>query len=189
MEDTRRDNLEEYAIVLDYMPSGRASSVSAEPLVQLLGENRFTLLEAAAKKHDVKVGERVYIGKQERDKISIIKGRLNYSDLTEVARSELPRAVYKVIKENEKHFVEVFNNASPLNIRMHSLELLPGVGKKHLSAILDAREEKKFESFEDISNRVSLMQDPAKLLTDRVIEELKGDSRFYILTRPPSTTR
>ena len=61
--------------------------------------------------------------------------------------------------------------------------------KKHLSAILDAREEKKFESFADISNRVSLLQDPAKLLTDRVIEELKGDSRFYILTRPPSTTR
>ena len=67
---------------------------------------------------------------------------------------------------------------------MHSLELLPGVGKKHLSAILKAREEKPFESFKDISERVSLLQDPIKLLTERVILELKGESRFYMLTRP-----
>ena len=68
---------------------------------------------------------------------------------------------------------------------MHSLELLPGVGKKHLVAILEARDEKKFESFADITARVSLLQDPVKLIADRVILELKGDSRFYILTRPP----
>ncbi len=186
MEELKRENLEEYALVLDYMPSGRASSVSAEPLVQLLGEQRFTLLEAVPKINSVKVGERVYIGKGERDKISIIKGRLNYQDLSEGAKNELQKAIYKIIKENEKKFVDVFNNASPLNIRMHSLELLPGVGKKHLVAILDAREEKKFESFEDISKRVSLLQDPVKLLSDRVIVELKGESRFYIMTRPPS---
>ena len=186
MEEQRRENLEEYALVLDYMPSGRASSVSAEPLVQLLGEQRFTLLEAVPKVSEVKVGERVYIGKGERDKISIIKGRLNYADLSEVAKSELHVAIHKIIKTNEKKFVDVFNNASPLNIRMHSLELLPGVGKKHLAAILDAREEKKFEDFDDISRRVSLLQDPVKLLSDRVILELKGESRFFILTRPPS---
>ena len=34
--------------------------------MQLLGENRFTLLEAAAKKHDIKAGERVYIGAHRR---------------------------------------------------------------------------------------------------------------------------
>jgi putative nucleotide binding protein len=78
----------------------------------------------------------------------------------------------------------VFNNAGPVNIREHSLELLPGVGKKHLQAILKAREEKRFESFSDITKRVSLLQDPIKLLTERVVIELRGDSRFYILTRP-----
>ena len=80
----------------------------------------------------------------------------------------------------------MFNNAGPLNIREHSLELLPGIGKRHLTAILDAREEKKFESFEDITNRVQLLQDPIKLLVDRVIMELKGDSRFFMLTKPLS---
>jgi predicted nucleic acid-binding OB-fold protein len=31
-----------------------------------------------------------------------------------------------------------------------------------------------------------LLQDPVKLLTDRVVLELKGESRFYILTKPPA---
>lgn len=182
----RREELEEYAIVLDYLPTGKSYSVKPEPLVQLIGENKFTLLEAVAKDVEIKVGERVYIGREERDKILLIKGRLSYNDLTEGAKKELQDAIYKIIKSNEKKFVELFNNASSLNIRMHSLELLPGIGKRHLTAILDAREEKKFESFEDITKRVQLLQDPIKLLVDRVIMELKGDSRFFMLTKPLS---
>lgn len=183
--EQRRENLEEHAIVLDYLPTGKSSSVRLEPIVQILGEEKFTLLEAVPKIPEIKVGEKVYIGKGEREKISIIKGRLLYNDLTEVSKNELPVAVTMIIKGSEKKFVELFNTASPLNIRMHSLELLPGVGKKHLAAILEARDEKRFESFQDISTRVSLLQDPVKLIADRVILELKGDSRFYILTRPP----
>ena len=184
--EQRRENLEEYAIVLDYLPTGRSSSVRSEPVVQMIGEEKFTVLEAVPKSPDIKIGERVYIGKGDRDKIAIIKGRLTYNDLTEVAKSELMTSVSNIIKGNEKKFVEIFNNAGPLNIRMHSLELLPGIGKKHLTAILEARDEKPFESFRDIVNRVSLLQDPVKLLAERVVLELKGESRFYILTKFPA---
>lgn len=184
--EPRRENLEEYAIVLDYLPTGRSSSARSEPIVQMIGEEKFTLLEAVPKVPEIKIEERVYIGKGERDKIAIIKGRLSYSDLTEVSKSELNNAISNVIRSNEKKFVGIFNSAGPLNIRMHSLELLPGIGKKHLSAILDARDEKPFESYADISSRVTLLQDPVKLLTDRVVLELKGESRFYILTKPPA---
>ena len=184
--EQRRENLEEYAIVLDFLPTGRSSSARSEPTVQMIGEEKFTLLEAVPKSPDIKIGERVYIGKGDRDKIAIIKGRLTYNDLTEVSKNELKTAVNNVIKVNEKKFVGIFNSAGPLNIRMHSLELLPGIGKKHLSAILDARDDKEFESFEDIAKRVPLLQDPVKLLTERVILELKGESRFYILTKFPA---
>ncbi|VVB77183.1 Uncharacterised protein [uncultured archaeon] len=183
-QDQFHDSFEEYAIVLDYLPTGKSYSPNPEPLVQLLGDNRFTLLEAVPKTSDIKLKERVYLGKGERDKIALIKSRVMYADLTEVAKGELPTAIYEIIKRNEPRFVALFNSASSLNIRMHSLELLPGVGKKHLKSILAAREEKNFESFEDISKRVPLLQDPVKLLTERVIAELKGDSRFYLLTRP-----
>jgi putative nucleotide binding protein len=178
------EGLEEYAFVLDFLSTGKAFSPKPEPIVQLLGETKFTLLEAVPKVAEMKVKERVYIGKGERDKIAIIKARITYNDLTQAAKNELPGMVMDIIKNNEAKFVSVFNSASPLNIRMHSLELLPGVGKKHLSAILKAREEKEFASFKDISERVPLLQDPIKLLTERVIAELKGDSRFYLLTRP-----
>ena len=187
--EQKREDLEEYALVLDYLPTGKSFSVRSEPIVQLIGETRFTLLEAVPKNPEIKVAERLYIGKGERDKIALIKTRLTYANLTEGARNELPRAIGTIIKSNEKKFVDFFNNASPLNIRIHSLELLPGIGKKHLLAIIDAREEKPFESFADMSSRVSLLQDPVKLLTERVLVELKGDTRFYILARPPAPPR
>jgi len=104
--------------------------------------------------------------------------------LTQTAKNELPIVIMKIVRENEKRFVDVFNNAGPLNIRQHSLELLPGIGKKHLEAIIKARNEKKFENFDDIMNRVQLLQDPAKLITDRIITELQGEERFYMFTKP-----
>jgi len=186
MNQESHEGLEEYAIVLDYLSTGKSFAARAEPTVQLLGDTKFTLLEAVPKVKEIKIGERVYIGKGERDKIALIKSRIMYNDLTEVARNELPIAIQNIIKGNEAKYIGLFNTASPLNIRMHSLELLPGIGKKHLTAILKAREEKEFTSFKDLSERVPLLQDPVKLLTERIIAELKGESRFYMLTRPYS---
>ena len=176
---------EEYAYVLDFMLSGKSFSNRPEPISQLLGEEWFTLLEATPKPNAaLALGERVYIGKNERDKILLIKTRISYNELTQTSRNELPNLVMKIVRTNEKRFVDIFNNAGPLNIRQHSLELLPGVGKKHLEAILKARNEKKFENFADIEARVALLQDPAKLVSERVLSELEGNERFYMLTKP-----
>ncbi len=176
---------EDYAYVLDFLSSGRSSSGRAEPIGQLVGEEWFTLLEVVPKPGAaMSQGEKVYIGRAERDKVALIKARITYNDLTQNAKGELPQAVSRIVKAREQHFVDVFNNAGPLNIREHSLELLPGIGKKHLGSILKAREEKKFESFKDISERITLMQEPVKLITDRIVEELQGTGRFYMFTKP-----
>jgi putative nucleotide binding protein len=181
MEERRED----YAYVLDFLQSGKSFTHRAEPVVQLLGEAMFTMLEATPKPEATMVfGERVYIGKDERDKILLIKARVTYEELTQTAKNELPNLVMKIVKNDEKHFVDVFNNAGALNMRQHALELLPGIGKKHLEAILKARDEKRFESFADISARVALLQDPAKLITERILAELRGDERFYMFTKP-----
>jgi putative nucleotide binding protein len=176
---------EDYAYVLDFLSSGKSFSGRAEPIGQLIGEEWFTLLEVVPKPGATMTqGEKVYIGREERDKVALIKSRVTYAELTQNAKSELPQAIIRIIKSREQHFVDVFNNAGPLNIREHSLELLPGIGKKHLEAILKAREEKKFESFKEINERITLMQEPVKLLADRIIEELMGNSRFYMFTKP-----
>lgn len=183
--EQKREGLEEYAVVLDYLPTGKSFSAKSEPITQLIGEEKFTLLEATLKPGtSTKSGERVYIGKAEREKVSLIKSRLSFEELTEGAKKELPAAIASIIKSHEEKFINIFNIAGPLNIREHSLELLPGIGKKYLKAILEAREVKKFESFADLTGRVPMLQDPVKLLTERVLVELRGDSRFYIMTRP-----
>ncbi|MCL4403189.1 MAG: DUF655 domain-containing protein [Candidatus Marsarchaeota archaeon] len=176
---------EDYARVLDFMLTGKSFSNKPEPLAQLIGEEWFTLLEASPKPGiTMTAKERVYIGADERDKIALIKSRISYDELTQTAKGELPIVLNEIVKEKEQRFVEFFNKTGPLNIREHSLELLPGVGKKHLQAIIAARNEKPFESFSDISQRVPLLQDPMKLIVDRIISELGGTQRFYLFTKP-----
>ncbi len=169
------------------MHTGKSFSNRSEPIAQLIGEEWFTLLEVTPKPGvSMSLGERVYIGKEEREKVSLIKARVGYDDLTQTAKNGLEKMISTIVKANEKRFVDVFNTAGPLNIRQHSLELLPGVGKKHLEAIIKARNEKKFESFADINKRVSLLQEPSKLITERVMMELRGSERFYMFTKPYS---
>lgn len=179
--------MEEYGLVLEHMPSGKATDMKREPLAQLLGENAFTLLEVVPK-HDVPlaIGERVYIGKGDREKIDHIKSRIAYNDLTSAARAELKTVARKIIETREQHFVNFFNKCGAITIRLHQLELLPGIGKKHMNDLLTEREKKQFESFADIASRVKLLPDPAKVIADRIEEELMGESKYYILTRPPA---
>jgi putative nucleotide binding protein len=65
---------------------------------------------------------------------------------------------------------------------MHSLELLPGIGKKYMWNILRAREQKPFTSFQDMMDRTEIT-DPAKLIIKRVIEELSEEPKYRLFTR------
>ena len=66
---------------------------------------------------------------------------------------------------------------------MHALELIPGIGKKYMWQIVDEREKRPFESFKDLQERVNI-PNPAKLLAKRVVEELMGESKYRLFTRP-----
>ena len=46
--EEREERREEYAYVLDYLTSGKSHSSRSEPLAQMIGEEKFTLLEATA---------------------------------------------------------------------------------------------------------------------------------------------
>ncbi len=65
---------------------------------------------------------------------------------------------------------------------MHSLELLPGVGKKLMWQILDERERKPFYSYNDLQERTALA-DPIKIIAKRIVEELAGDSKYKLFVR------
>ena len=181
---------EEEAIVLDFLQNGYASDTRPihlkTPIVQALGTNRFTLLELVPKKDIVlQPLATVYIGTEKREEIHHVNGRIPYEKLTETAKSELPHIVKRLINDNPEPFVNFFNKAQPLSIRTHTLELLPGIGKKHMKEIIAAREEKEFESFQEIKKRVPLISDPEKLIINRILSEVQGEEKHYVFSAPP----
>ena len=129
-----------------------------------------------------KPGDRVYVGKDSREEVTYIIGRIGYEELTASAKAELPSVISKIVANREKWFVNFFNNARAITPRMHALELVPGIGKKYMWQVINDRERKPFESFEDLQKRTEL-PNPVKLITKRVMEELEGDSKYRLFTR------
>ena len=134
---------EEYVIILEYLPNGYPLERKMLPLAQAIGEKNFTLLELVPRRGEaLEIGEKVYIGEGKRDKISYILGRLKREKLTEAAKNQLQEVIKKVLGTNTEKFVAFFNKADPINKRLHQIELIPGLGKKHMQEILKQREEK-----------------------------------------------
>ena len=177
---------EEYAIALDFLPHGKSAEASKEPVVQVIGEAQFTLLEVVPKPGvRVEQGERVYIGKEEREKIEHIKSRIAYAELTSTSQRELEPVVRRIVQEKEKDLVNFLNHSGALNIRSHALEHLPGIGKKHLDVLLHERERKPFEGFVDVSARVPHLGRVEDLFVQRIIQELKGEEKYYLFVKAP----
>ena len=176
---------EEKAIVLDFLPNGypfdSRPSHKKTPIVQALGTQHFVLLELVPKKDIfLQPYKEVYIGEGKRDDIHHIIGRLPVDRLTQIARSELEFVVKDIIKKEEKRFVNFFNTASPLTTRMHQLELLPGLGKKHMWEIIELRDDQPLENFDDLKKRVKLMPDPEKAIIKRILMEIQGQEKHNL---------
>jgi len=182
---TAEKKYEEFAFVLDFMPRGKSTVIKGRegPIVQAIGEERLTLLELLAVENaDLEIGEKVKIGKEGREKIESVLGKLAYEELTSESVASLPGVVESLVKANEQKYVAYFNELQPLTPRLHGLELIPGVGKTFMREILDLREKQLFSSFDDLQQRVGL-RDPAKLIAKRIVEELSGDSRINLFIK------
>jgi putative nucleotide binding protein len=174
---------EEYVIILEYLPNGYPLERKMLPLAQAIGEKNFTLLELVPRRGEaLEIGEKVYIGEGKRDKISYILGRLKREKLTEAAKNQLQEVIKNVLRTNPEKFVAFFNKADPINKRLHQIELIPGLGKKHMQEILKQREEKEFESFEDMKKRIPNLPDPEKTVEKRIFQELTNLERYNLFT-------
>ena len=173
---------DEYAKVLDFLEHGKGNDRD-ERVAQVIGTNNYTLLELVMREdHQPRGGEELYIGDGDREKVEFIKQRINYDDLTGSAQSELKYVLQSLIKENEDEFVEFFNNATPVTPRRHAFELLPGIGSKHMQKLVDERETGDFESLEDVEERVPSVPEPQEALKERIINEMKGETKHKLLT-------
>ena len=63
-----------------------------------------------------------------------------------------------------------------------AIELLPVLGKKYMNEILEQREIKEFESFDDIKKRIQNLPFPEKAVEKRIFQELTEDERHHLFT-------
>jgi len=172
---------DETATILEYLPNGYPLEKKMMPLAQAIGETNFTLLELVPRRGiALESGESVYIGQGKRDKIYYILGRLKKENLTESGKERLQEFIENIVKNNEKKYIDFFNKSMAINKRIHQIELLPGFGKKHMHEIIKNREEKEFESFEDIRKRIQNLPDPEKAVSKRIFQELTGFERYNL---------
>jgi len=172
---------EEFAIVLEYLPNGYPLEGKMMPVAQAIGETNLTLLELVPRKGiSLESGEKVYIGEGKRDKVYYILGRLKREKLTESAKNQLQEVITRIVKEQEQSFLNFFNTADAINKRIHKIELLPGIGKKHMQEILKQRKEKPFESFEEMKGRIQNMPSPEKAVEKRIMKELTNIERYNL---------
>lgn len=163
-----------------------------EPIAYAVGESEFRLFELVARPNvNIQFGERVYIGQDssQRTKIDHVKRRVKFFDLTPTAQGEIEYAVGEIVAQDEAKYVRFFNKAEGLSLKKHTLEELPGLGKKTMMAILDERKKKEFESFDDIAARVEGMKRPESYIVKRIILELSEDDRKHYLFVPRDAPR
>ncbi|KAG2474419.1 MAG: hypothetical protein NPMRTHETA2_250017 [Nitrosopumilales archaeon] len=176
---------EEYAYVLDFNARGKSTTVRGREgiIITAIGEGRLTLLEILGIPNSTfEIGEKIFIGKEGRTNVLSVLGKMDYRRISSSAQTELPGVVEKIVNENEKKFVDYINNAQPLTPRIHALELIPGIGKTYMKAILEEREKKKFDNFEDIQQRIGF-KEPVKQITKRILDEITGEARMNLFVK------
>jgi putative nucleotide binding protein len=175
-------------IILDVLTHGHPGedrpSWAKTPIAQVLTFPDFVLYEVKTDKynHPEIQDKGKYEEFLEAGKIKDVLKKIDYEELTATAKSLVQPILDKEAINYEEEFINFFNNSTSITPRMHALKLLPGVGKKHMWEILNARQKQNFVTFQDISDRTSISQ-PTKLIALRIIKELQRDVKYYLFSK------
>ncbi|MFD1569132.1 DUF655 domain-containing protein [Halorubrum laminariae] len=167
-------------VLLDVLPNGRPDddrpAHQKSPVAYGLGTADFRLYELAlTESADVSVSDWIDL-----DGPSVGRYReVEFDDLTRNAAAEIEYAVDDIVDADERRFVDFYNEAGAITLRLHRLNLLPGIGKKLRNNLLDERKRGPFETFEEVSERVSGLHRPREVIVERIVEEIREDDLKY----------
>ena len=168
------------AVLLDVLPNGRPDDDRPQsrksPVAYGLGAPSFALYELTlADDADASVGDRIAL-----DGPAVGRYReVSFDDLTRNAAAEIEYAAEAIVEADEERFVDFYNEAGPITLRLHQLNLLPGIGKKLRNDLLDERKRGPFESFADVEERISGLHRPREVILERIVEEMREDDLTY----------
>lgn len=176
------DDGAERAVVLDFLAHGRSDgrSYGDGAVAYAVSTTDFTLYELSlAGDADISILDRVRV--RPDFEAGIERGHtVKYDGLSDGARSELDYVVEDVVDANEQRFVDFYSDAQPISLRLHQLNLLPGIGDKLRDNILDERKRHgPFESFADVDERVDGLHNPREVVVERILEEIRDDDLKY----------
>lgn len=183
----RQKKYEETGLILDILEGGlsvRNDKYKGRTIIQAIGTEYFTLLEFIPISTDeVILLDEVVLGQNDRSIVETIIGRVPYPQLTSVSESQIPKAVEKIINLKFDKYINWLNNAQPISIRLHSLQLIKGIGPIAMKTILSARKERPFSTLEDFEERTGIT-DIKELLRNRIVAEISDpDEKHNLFTR------
>ncbi|MES3161082.1 MAG: DUF655 domain-containing protein [Halorubrum sp.] len=168
------------AVLLDVLPSGRPDDdrpgYQKSPVAYALGAPSFRLYECSLDDDaDVAVSDRIQLDGEDVSRYREVE----FDDLTRNAAAEIEYAVEAIVDDDERRFVDFYNEAGPITLRLHQLNLLPGIGKKLRNKVLDERKRGPFESFEEVEERVPGLHRPREVIVERIVEEIRKEDLKY----------
>ncbi|RJX51041.1 DUF655 domain-containing protein [Halonotius pteroides] len=172
------------AVIVDYLPHGRPDDTRPQyqkaALAYALETESFDLLELTLiEDADVNIVDRIPIDEAANDAVIEDVADIEYDDLSNSGVSELEYAIEAIIDADEQRFVDFYNDAQPISLRLHQLNLLPGIGKKLRNKIIDKRKRQPFESFADLADRVGGLHNPKEVIAERIMDELRDEDLKY----------
>ena len=104
---------------------------------------------------------------------------MNYKELTHTAQSELSFVLDEIVRTDESgKFIDFYNKAGPISRRYHSLELIPGLGKKTMNLIVNSR---PYKDFKEMEEKIPNFRNPEKYISLRIENEIKETEQKYKL--------
>ncbi|MGB9759056.1 MAG: DUF655 domain-containing protein [Thermoproteota archaeon] len=183
MERRQREN---FAWILDYMDRGipkRFWRKEPIPYAQAVGEEYFFLLELqvfGGKR--LAIGQRVPLFSREEQRTVAVLSRIYYEDLTMEAKDNLKQVLIRIIELNEQRFIGIINSMGLITPKLHSYELLSGIGKNITKKIIEEREKSAFKSFEEFEERTGI-NNIKEIIAERIKEELSTKQKYKLFVR------
>ncbi|MHA1511703.1 MAG: DUF655 domain-containing protein [Promethearchaeota archaeon] len=170
--------------ILDILQHGGVDKAGHQwnPIAQIVEGSKFQLYEVVLNKSritDRKLQEKIVVN-DNQNIYERIQRKITFLDLTPTSSSTLDLVIGQYVNENENRFIEFINKSGPITIKRHSLEILPGIGKKLMWEIINNREKPPFTSFDDLHSRVPGFK-PVETFTKRIVDEIRDEELKHYL--------